>query len=96
MLQVVAALRPCLKAAESMVIRSWQQSIEAMEKRLLSALKQAAREIVDHLEKEAGARVVMAECKAAMVEQEHIQTKQQAHAMMLRLKDTSDTMVHIF
>jgi hypothetical protein len=38
----------------------------------------------------------MAECKAAMVEQEHIQTKQQAHAMMLRLKDTSDTMVHIF
>lgn len=57
------------------------------------ALTQAVTEIFEQLGKEAAARVIMAERKASIVEQEHIYTKQQALAMMLRIKHTSDTLV---
>jgi hypothetical protein len=50
-------------------------------------------QILETLGKDAAARVVVAERKASVMEQEHINTKQQALAMMLRIKHSSDSMV---
>lgn len=69
--------------------------MEAVETRLQGALRQAVKEIIETVSKEAALRVVMAERKASILEQEHVNTKQQALAMMLRIKHSSDVLVCI-
>lgn len=76
-------------------MNSFQQNVEAVETRLQGALRQAVKEIIETVSKEAALRVVMAERKAIILEQEHVCTKQQALAMMLRIKQSSDALVCI-
>ena len=67
--------------------------MEVVETRLQGALRQAVKEIIETVSKEAALRVVIAERKALILEQEHVYTKQQALAMMLRIKHSSDVLV---
>lgn len=65
-----------------------QQFFEFIESQILIALKQAAMEIIHHIGKEATIRVLVAERKATLFEQELISTKQEALAMLLWLKQS--------
>lgn len=91
--QVEAILQPSLSAAETKVTLVMRQFVESIESQILSALKQAAMEIIEHLGKEAAMRVLIAERKAALFEQELINTKQEALAMLLRLKNSMDAQI---
>lgn len=91
--QVEAILQPSLSAAETKVTLVMRQFVESIESQILSALKQAAMEIIEHLGKEAAMRVLVAERKAALFEQELINTKQEALAMLLRLKHSMDAQI---
>lgn len=86
-------MRSCIAAADSIGMKTLQHIVESLETRLQSALMQAVMQILETLGKDAATRVVMAERKASVMEQEHINTKQQALAMMLRIKHSSDSMV---
>jgi hypothetical protein len=55
-------------------MNSFQQNVEAVETRLQGALRQAVKEIIETVSKEAALRVVMAERKASILEQEHVYT----------------------
>ncbi|KAG0609360.1 hypothetical protein M758_8G178500 [Ceratodon purpureus] len=89
----MAAMRSCLAAADSIGMKTLQHIVDSLETRLQSALMHAVMQILETLGKDAAARVVMAERKASVMEQEHINTKQQALAMMLRIKHSSDSML---
>lgn len=91
--QVEAILQPSLSAAETKVTLVMRQFVESIESQILSALKQAAMDIIEHLGKEAAMRVLVAERKAAFFEQELINTKQEALAMLLRLKNSMDSQI---
>lgn len=91
--QVEAILQPSLSAAETKVTLVMRQFVESIETQILSALKQAAMDIIEHLGKEAAMRVLVAERKAALFEQELINTKQEALAMLLRLKHSMDAQI---
>jgi hypothetical protein len=86
-------MRSCIAAADSIGMKTLQHIVESLETRLQSALMHAVMQILETLGKDAAARVVVAERKASVMEQEHINTKQQALAMMLRIKHSSDSMV---
>eukprot|EP01018_Ginkgo_biloba_P002749 Gb_06494 [translate_table: standard] len=91
--QVEAILQPSLTTAETRVTVLMQQFVESIESQILSALKQAAMDIIEHLGKEAAMRVLVAERKAAIVEQELINAKQEALTMLLRLKHNMDAQI---
>lgn len=82
-----------IAAADSVEMKALQHVVESLETRLQDALMQAILQVLESLGKEAAARVIMAERKASIMEQEHISTKQQALAMILRMKHSSDSMV---
>lgn len=92
-MQDMSAMQTCIAAADSIGMKTLQHIVESLETRLQSALMHAVMQVLEPLGKEAAARVVMAERKAKIMEQEHINTKQQALAMMLRIKHSSDFMV---
>lgn len=89
----MTAMRSCIAAADSVGMKALQHIVESLETRLQSALMPAVMQILETLGKDAAARVAMAERKASVMEQEHINTKQQALGMMLRIKHSSDSMV---
>lgn len=91
--QDMSAMQTCIAAADSIGMKTLQHIVESLETRLQSALMHAVMQVLEPLGKEAAARVVMAERKAKIMEQEHINTKQQALAMMLRIKHSSDFML---
>ncbi|KAH9301508.1 hypothetical protein KI387_013091, partial [Taxus chinensis] len=91
--QVEAILQPSLSAAEARVTLMMQQFVESIESKILSALKQAAMDIIKHLGKEAAMRVLVAERKAVHFEQDLINTKKEAITMLVRLKQSMDTQI---
>lgn len=91
--QDMATMRSCIAAADSIGMKTLQHIVQSLETRLQNALMQAVMQILETLGQDAAARVNMAERKASVMEQEHINTKQQALAMMLRIKHSSDSML---
>ncbi|KAH7298390.1 hypothetical protein KP509_25G040700 [Ceratopteris richardii] len=88
--QVEGVLQSCLAAAEVQVSRILQQAMNTVQSQVLQALHQAARDIIEHLSKEAAHKVVVAERKAALLELEMSSLKQQALSMLLRMKADLD------
>ncbi|XP_024360347.1 uncharacterized protein [Physcomitrium patens] len=88
-----SAMQISIAAADSVEMKALQHVVESLETRLQDALMQAILQVLESLGKEAAARVIMAERKASIMEQEHISTKQQALAMILRMKHSSDSML---
>ncbi|XP_057833394.1 uncharacterized protein LOC131044140 isoform X2 [Cryptomeria japonica] len=91
--QVEAVLQPSLSAAEARVTLMMQHFVESIESQLLSALKQASMDIIEHLGKEAAMRVMVAERKAVHFEKELVNTKQEALNMLVQLKRNMDAQI---
>ncbi|KAJ7518634.1 hypothetical protein O6H91_20G001400 [Diphasiastrum complanatum] len=87
--QVDAGLTSTVGTADKLAMLM-QQFVGGIESRVLDAFKQATADVIDHLAKEAATRVVLAERKAVELEQELIHVKQQALAMLLHQKQSTD------
>lgn len=91
--QVDSILQSCLPLAESQAAKLLHQTVDTVQSKILRAIHQAALDLIERLGKDAAIRAILAEQKAAVLERELVNVKQQALSMLLRLKGNTDAQI---